>query len=256
MARITAFVAILTLAFLPACTTTTQSTDTVAIRIATDATFPPFHYIHGGEVTGYDVAVATEAVERIGATPNVVRITNYDKLFDDLLAGEVDMVAATTGITPEREEIYLFSTPYYTTCQAALVRDGEDRPHTVADLEGQRVGAAGAGTSFRAMSGLPAEHVRIRPGEDGVAMLRAGDIDALIIDEYEVVALAAEHDDLTVIPEPVALERYAIVMAPGSTHLKKQLDKAIADMARDGTLARLQEQFNLNRPVDWPVDIR
>lgn len=253
MPRIIALLAILVP--LTACTTTPVPTST-ATRVATDATFPPFHYIHDGEVTGYDVAVATTALRRIGYPATIVHIPDYDQLFADLRDGHVDMVAATTGITPEREKIYLFSIPYYITCQAALVRAGPDEPQARADLDGRRVGAAGTGTSFRAMLELKAEHVHIQPGESGLDMLRDGTIDALIIDEYEVVALAQENDDLTVISEPVALEKYAIVLAPKSQRLKKALDKALADMASDGTLEQLREQYQLTRPNDWPVNIR
>lgn len=252
--RRSALLIVLLASLLPSCTTTGPRQAT--IRIATDATFPPFHYINDGMIEGYDIAVAVGALDRAGYQSTVTQVSDYDELFAGLREGRVDMIAATTGITPERQETYIFSTPHYITCQAALVRTGDGEPRTIGDLAGRRVGAGGSGTSFRAMSSLPAEHVHIQPGADGVAMLRAGDIDALIIDEYEVVALARDNDDLTCLPEPVALERYALVMAPRSTHLKKQLDNALADMARDGTLDELRERFGLNRPDDWPIDIR
>ena len=99
-----------------------------------------------GQVTGFDVELARTLATRAGYEPRIIAIP-YEHLFDDLLAGAFEVVAATTGITPERRQIYAFSDPYFDTCQAALVRTGADEPTSLADLAGRRVGAAGAGTS-------------------------------------------------------------------------------------------------------------
>ena len=226
-------------------------------RIATDATFPPFHFVaDDGSIDGYDVAVAKEALDRAHRPfVSVVRVEDYDRMFADLRAGRVELIAATTGITAEREKRYLFSTPYFETCQAALVRSGPGEPRTLADLTGKRVGATGAGTSFMAMMSLDAVHVEIQAGQSGVDALREGQIDALVIDEFDVVALAREHDDLAALPEPVALESYALVIRKADVRLKRDLDEALASMRADGTLDRLQREYGLVRPDDWPIKL-
>lgn len=226
------------------------------IRVATDATFPPFHYLEAGNLAGYDVELATTALRRAGIEHEWIHVPDYDKMFADLREGRIDMVAATTGITPERRKTYRLSSPYYVTCQAALVREGPDEPRTLEALTGRRVGASGSGTSLRAMRSLDADHVHLQPGESGVDMLRRGDIDALVIDEYEVVDLARSNDDLTVILEPVAREQYVFVLNLDAVSLQRQLDKALTHMERDGTIDALQEKHGLRRPDDWPIDVR
>lgn len=237
-----------------------------AITIATDATFPPFHYFDdNAEVTGFDVELAIAVSERAGFGAGVVAIP-YEHLFEDLLAGAYDVVAATTGITPEREQIYLFSVPYYDTCQAALVRVGAGEPRSLAELAGRRVGAAGAGTSLKALDNLPdAIHVLLSEREatedtikdDGsVPVLENGDIDALIVDEMDAVEAArASNGRLRVLREPVALEQYAFVFAPGNARLKDQFDRILARMQSDGSLEALLVEFGLDRGADWPVDL-
>ena len=97
------------------------------ISIATDATFAPFHYIdESGRVTGYDIELARQLAIRAGFEPEVI-VVPYADLFDGLLAGQYNVVAATTGITAERQQSYRFSDPYFDTCQAALVRSGPKR---------------------------------------------------------------------------------------------------------------------------------
>ena len=236
------------------------------VTIATDATFPPFHYFDDdAQVTGFDVELAKALADRAGYVGRAIAIP-YEHLFDDLLAGGFDVVAATTGITPEREQRYFFSAPYYDTCQAALVRTGEGEPRTLADLSGRRVGAAGAGTSVKALDNLPdAIHVLLSEREatedtikeDGsVPVLESGDIDALIVDEMDAVEAARlSNGRLRVLREPVALEEYGFVFAPRNAHLKQQFDRALAAMRADGSLQEMLIAFGLERDADWPIDL-
>lgn len=110
------------------------------LRIVSDATFAPFHYIgDDGVATGFDIELARLMADRAGFRP-VILVRPYDQLLKGLNTGDHDLVAATTGVTPERELIYLFTTPYFETCQTALVRTGPGEPVTIADLRGRRVG--------------------------------------------------------------------------------------------------------------------
>lgn len=264
------FLVVAALALLAGCASTPSSdTANLSVRaeivIATDATFAPFHYFDDRlEITGFDIELARLLVERAGYMPRVIAVP-YADLFDDLVAGSYDIVAATTGITQEREAKYLFSAPYYDTCQAALVRTGEGEPGSLDELYGRRVGAAGAGTSVRALDNLTGVvPVLLSSGEaseniiqeDGsVPVLENDTIDALIVDEMDAIESArASNGRLRVLSEPVALEQYGMVLAPGRNALKRQLDGALRELHADGTLANLERRFGLDRGDDWPID--
>lgn len=225
------------------------------IVIATDAAFPPFHLIDdNGMVSGYDIELARAVLRSAGyETQTVVR--PYGELLPGLLKRRHDLVAATTGITPERQRSYLFSTPYFETCQAVLVRVGEHEPKTLGELAGRRVGAAGTGTSARALRNLPGvERVRLGKGTQGLPALLSGEIDALVIDEFEVVSAARKDSDrLNVLDEPAALESYGFVLAPDQAQLARQVNAALQKLRDDGTIARLKQRFGLNRDRDWPI---
>ena len=253
-------------ALLGACDVERSSGDREIITVATDATFPPFHYIEGGgAVTGFDVELAGELVRRSGFEPRVT-VVPYEELFGGLLAGDYDLIAATTGITEDRQRSYLFTNPYFDTCQVALVRTGEGEPESLADLAGLKVGAAGAGTSVAALSALPQavpvllserEATEDTIMEDGsVPVLASREIDALVVDELDAVdAARASNGYLRVLAEPVALEQYGFVMAPGSAELKRALDDALAGIRADGTYDRLLDRYELRRGEDWPVEL-
>lgn len=231
-----------------------NSPATQTLRIATDATFPPFHFVDdAGAVTGFDVDLASAAAVAAGFNVELV-VVAYDELFAGLKNGDHDVVAASTGITPERKAEYLFSIPYYETCQAAVVRSGASEPRSLFDLRDRRLGAAGSGTSLQAMhETLAAEYFSIGDGE-GVEFLAARKIDAWIVDEFDAVAVArGSHGELVVLPEPVSLERYGLVLARGRADLKKRLDESLAALIDDGSVAGLRRKFGVQRDAEWPV---
>ncbi len=234
------------------------------VLIATDATFPPFHYVdEAGTVTGFDIELSRELARRAGYTPKVV-VLSYDGLFEGLLAERHHVVAATTGITPERAQQYLFTDAYFNTCQAALVRSGGGEPQRLSDLAGRRVGATGAGTSVAALrqlpDAIPVLLSELKGKEDAVQKdgrvptLEGGEIDALIVDELVAVEAArASGGRLRVLPEPVALEQYGLVLPPGSHELKREFDDALESMRTDGSMRALERRFGLDRGDDWPI---
>jgi ABC-type amino acid transport substrate-binding protein len=237
------------------------------VIIATDATFPPFHYVDdAGNVTGFDVELARAVLDRAGyAAPRVV-VTAYDELFDGLLGERHHVVAATTGITPERQARYLFSEPYFETCQAVLVRRAPGEPEQLADLAGRKVGAAGAMTSAMALEGLSGTVPVILTKQDvteemirddgRVPLLESGTIDALVVDEFEAVEAArASQGRLRVLSQPLAREQYAFVLAPGDLVLKQALDAALQELRRDGALRRIELAYGVDRDSDWPIDL-
>ena len=229
--------------------------DPPSLRIASDATFPPFHYLDDeGTPTGLDLALAEEAARRAGYAAEVV-VRPYDVLFAELLEGRHDLVAATTGVTPEREARYLFTRPYFSTAQVVIVRTGPGEPGTLGDLEGRRVGAAGEGTSAAALGTLAdVERVVLGKGQAGVPALEGGEIDALIVDEFDAVAAArASEGRLRVLREPVAREDYAFVLTPGRASLKAELDAALDTMEQEGRFAEIRSAFGVERDADWPV---
>jgi ABC-type amino acid transport substrate-binding protein len=254
----TQLIAAVALALPAGCAAPTRTTSAPGrtLVIATDAAFPPFHYTdEQGHVTGHDVELAIEAARRARYRAEVIVVRPYSALFDGLLSGRHHLVAATTGLTPQRQAAFALSIPYFDTCQAILVRTGPGEPAGLSDLKGRRVGAAGDGTSARALAGLSGvQAVRLDSSSGALAELTAGRIDALVNDEFEAVSAARRQPELLrVLAEQAAPESYVFVMHPANLKLKSQIDEALRDMERDGTMTQLRSRFGLDRPADWPV---
>ena len=233
---------------LVACSTSPRHAELI---IATDATFAPFHWIdEGGSATGFDVELAKAVAADAGFVPRVI-VLPYTDLFTGLNPTSHDMVAATTGITAERQRQFAFSDSYFMTCQVAVVRAGADEPQNLADLSSRRIGAAGSGTSASAMSALDGVHVSIADGT-GLNALREGAIDAWIVDEFD--AVQAANGEFRVLPRGVSSEQYGLVMALNRPDLTAAINRSLSRLRSDGTLQRLLDQFGVSRDANWPVN--
>jgi ABC-type amino acid transport substrate-binding protein len=250
-----------------------ESRSNQIVRIGSDALFPPFHFVQGEDletavrdssegidfekVSGYDIELLRAVLDHAGLEHQTMVVRPYDALFKGIAKGHHDVVAATTGITKQRQELYLFSDPYYETCQAIVVRIGDDEPKTISDLQGRKVGAAGAGTSAKAAGELPnVETVILEKGSLGLTALYEGEIDAYVVDEFEAVAMArADSGKLAVLAEPAAPESYGFVMGKDQTELQSRINESLNALKANGRIKKLREQFGVARDDQWPVKI-
>lgn len=100
-----------------------------------------------------------------------------------------------------------------------------------------------------------AEYVSLGDGQ-GLSSLEKKSIDAWIVDEFDSVRDArASSGRLQVLREPVALERYAFVLAKSQTEWKDKLNQALAGLEREGRVAALRTRYGVARDAQWPVAI-
>ena len=169
----------------------------------------------------------------------------WDGIFAGLAAGNYDLLAASTTITPERQKAFDFTEPYYGVVQAVVMPKGK-KINSLADLKGLTVGS--------------------QIGITGVFVLRKADVGAKI-KEYDDIGLAFEdlaagRTDAVICDDPVAKyyankradfagkfnvaylhkdpEYYGFCLRKGDTELLERLNKAIASMQADGTEAKLK----------------
>lgn len=73
-------------------------------------------------------------------------------------------------------------------------------------------------------------------GADAVQALVQGKADAVIIDSEPAKVFVTKNTSLTILPDPFAVEEYAIAYKKGNDELGSQLDKALDELKADGTL--------------------
>ncbi|QCR19373.1 amino acid ABC transporter substrate-binding protein [Agrococcus sp. SGAir0287] len=215
--------------------------------VGTEGTYSPFsfHEDGTGDLTGYDVDVITAVAEELGVDVRFEE-TQWDAIFAGLDAGRWDVIANQVSINPERQERYLFSTPYTYSPGVLIVPTGSDI-QSFDDL----AGATSAQSLTSNWAEVATEAGATVEGVEGFAqaveLLRTGRVDATINDrltylDYEQ-AQGGGDLGIEVVAETDDVSESAVTLRQGSEDLQAAIDEALATLAADGTLAEISERY-------------
>ena len=91
------------------------------LKLGTNAAFPPFEYVNGKDVVGFDISMGEYIAQNMGTKLEVVDMA-FDSLVAAVQSGAVDFVAAGMTINEERKKNVDLSDPYYESEQVIIVR--------------------------------------------------------------------------------------------------------------------------------------
>jgi polar amino acid transport system substrate-binding protein len=217
------------------------------ITVGSDVPYPPFEEFgkSKSEFKGFDIELVEAIGEKIGREPEFID-TSFDTIFRDLAQGKFEMVASATTITDEREKTVDFTNPYYLpSAQSIVVTTGTTDIKTAKDLDGRTVGVQQGTTGEEYVEEeTDAGEVRTFPqGPDTIPALKAGTIDAVVIDR-PVAERAVEKDDGIEIAGGIETEeQYGFVVAQGEEELLDELNKGLEEILDDGTYVRIYKKW-------------
>lgn len=90
------------------------------LKIATNATFPPYEFYENGKITGIDIDIARAVADKLGKRL-IVSDMEFDAIIPAVQSGKADMGVAGITITPERLKNIDFSISYAKSQQAVLI---------------------------------------------------------------------------------------------------------------------------------------
>jgi ABC-type amino acid transport substrate-binding protein len=220
------------------------------LRVASDLDNRPFAWVDdAGTPHGRDVEMMQAVADRLGRKLVWTR-QPFETLLPAAEAGEVDVVCATLGVTPERERLVAFSIPYFHTELACVTLAAPGAPRTLAELAGRRVGAGAGTTSARALALRAPQAIAVLENKAGLPALErltSGAVDALVMDGPAADALVASAPGVLVrLPVSFGPEDYALVLPPNSA-LLAPVDGVLRGLELDGTLARLDAAYGLQQ---------
>jgi len=217
------------------------------LRIAMEGTYPPFNFKDPktGQLAGYDVDVAKAVSAKLGLKPEFVS-TEWSAILAGLAAGKYDVIVSQVGITPKREQAFDFSQPYTYSSPQLIVRRNESLQYkTLADLKGKTLGV-GQGSVFeqqaKAVPGIVVKSYPAAP--ENLQDLAFGRVDAALNDSL-MVAYLLKNSQLPIKAgaRVGAVERMGIPFRKGNPKFKAAVDKALAELQRDGSLARMSTRW-------------
>ena len=218
------------------------------IIVASDCTWPPMEMLDANKKPeGYSTDYLRAIGKAIGADMEVRNVA-WDGIFSGITTGQYDVVASSVTITPERQQQFDFTDPYYEVVQAVVVPEGKS-VKSLADLKGKKVGG--------------------QIGTTGIFVLRKANVGA-DIKEYDDVGLAMQdlmnnRIDAVICDDPVAMyyankkadtdgklnlsfktdekEYYGFTVRKGRKDLVEKLNKGIKQVKASGEEAKIIEKW-------------
>lgn len=203
-----------------------------AIKVATDATWPPMEMVDvNKKIVGYDIDFMNAVAKEAGVTV-VFKNTAWDGIFAGLDSGQYDAIISSVTITEERKAKYDFTEPYTSIGQILVVPKSNAGAKALVDMKGKKVGAQ-IGTTG-AMEIKKAGVDLKTYDEVGLAFedLVNGRIDGVVCDEPVAANFALKKKEyqgkLKLVGKAFTKEGYGIVVKKGNKELLDLLNKGIA----------------------------
>ncbi|SDG93351.1 glutamate ABC transporter substrate-binding protein [Nonomuraea jiangxiensis] len=208
-----------------------------------------------GEPQGFDADVARYLARKLAGGPDVRIIwrESPSSTREALLQnGTVDMIVASYSITSARRPKVTFGGPYVVDQQDTMVRADDPDIHSVADLRGKRICLAEGSNSYRRLVdpppdgelGIRAVLVPAHDYSDCVQMLADHKLDAVSTENLALAGFVQQQPGrFRLLNDPISDERWGVGLKKGDRATCEAVNKAVADMWRDGTAAGLLDKW-------------
>ena len=222
------------------------------IVAATEGNWAPwtFHDETTNELTGFDVEVTRLIAAKLGVEAEFVECP-WESIFAGIDAGRYDLAANGVEITEERAEKYDFSTPYGYIRTALVVHKDNEDIKTFEDLAGKSTVNSIASTYMTLAESYGAKATGVSTLDMTIENVLYKRADATLNAEVSIYDYLSVHPDaeikivaLTDDASQVAFPLYAPENNPDDdATLMEAINQAIEELAAEGELSRLSEQF-------------
>ena len=224
------------------------------LRIGFAVGYAPFSEIGtDGQLKGFEIDVAQALCARM-AVQCTPAILEFDGLIPALQSRKIDAIMASMSITPERQQVIAFSTPYYYSPARMVMRDSR-ADVTPAGMKGKRIGVE-RGTiheRFLAEQFNGIQLLRYSTQDQVFLDLKSGRLDATLVDAAIAQFGFLNHADGRgfgfVGPDFARDQRYygkgigvGLRKADTAT-LGQRMDEALAALRSNGTLKTINDRY-------------
>lgn len=215
--------------------------------IATEGTYKPFTFHEdggSGALTGYDVEIAQAVADKLGVKTNFQE-TQFDGIFAGLDAKRFDVIANQISINPERQKKYEFSTPYTVSTGVVVTKSDNSSITSIADLKGKTTAQSLTSNWYKIATEAGANVQGVEGWAQSVALLQQGRVDAIVNDKLTYLDFAKTTPDsgLKIAAETTDKSQSAFALPKGANALASAIDKALAELAADGTLSTISNKY-------------
>lgn len=213
-----------------------------------DDSFPPYGYRdEDNNIVGYDIDLAAEVCSRIGVTLKCQPI-DWDSKEQELNTGKIDCIWNGFTINDERLAAMEFTDPYVDNSQILAVNKGSGIKK-LSDMNGKILGLQAGSSAADALEDnigfkeTLKEVVEFKDNLTALMDLEAKGVDAVLLDIGVAQQAIKEGRSFEILSEPVAAEKYGVGFRKGDVKLRDAVQKALEDMVKDGTMAKLDQKW-------------
>lgn len=234
---------------LSACgTSKTGGNEKKTLKVVTDAAYAPFEYQDKGEIVGFDIDFVNAVAKEAGYDVKIEHV-GWDPVFVEVEGKTADFGVSSITITPEREESYDFTVPYFLSKNEILVPKGSSIK-SAKDLEGKKIAVQNGTTGQEVVETLFGKNnpnlKKFENNNLAILELKNGGVDAVVADNSVVETYVKNNpkDNFEFIEDEGAFanEFYGLLLPKGSK-LKGDLDKAIKKVIDNGTYAKIYKKW-------------
>jgi polar amino acid transport system substrate-binding protein len=218
------------------------------LTVSTDPAYPPQSSLNEdtGEYEGFDIDVATAIAEAIGVDV-AWEAPAWETITAGSWQGRWDLSVGSMTVTPEREEVLHFSTPYYYTPAVVLVgADDTSISDLTTDLDGQTIGVCG-GCTYDAFLIDDPEIVTTDTDTTAIEQLVQGRVAAVITSATTAQGAVDAGLAVKVVGDPLYYEPLAAAIDASSEQdpesFVARVSEIIEGMHEDGSLSELSIQW-------------
>lgn len=220
------------------------------LTMATNAAFPPYEYVEGGEIAGIDAEIAAAIAGKLGLEL-LIDDMEFDSITEAVKSGKADLGLAGMTVTPDRQEEVDFTVSYATGVQVVIVTEdsaiasvddlfAEDASHVIGvqrnttgdiyttdDIEDEGLGTID----------------RYSKGAEAIQALKTGKVDCVVIDNEPAKAFVAEVEGLKILETEYVTEDYAAAMSKDNKALYDAVNAALQELIADGTIQGIIDKY-------------
>ncbi len=217
--------------------------------VATSPDFPPFESLdENGDVVGIEIEIMDLICKELGVELEI-KDMNFDSVLPGVQTGKFDVGVSGISVTPEREKNVLFTDAYCLAAQSIVVVEGSPITNK-ADLKDKSI-AVQTGTTAQDFCLENNYDVKgFKGNAQAQTALLSDKVAAWVIDDLTAKEMVDTYNagnpekKLVILDEAMTTEPYAFAFAFGSEDLVEEINKILADLIADGTVASIFEKYN------------
>ena len=225
-----------------------RSTKTINVAFSADSL--PFSFVDAKQQpAGYSIDLCKRVIVQLGRAAGVDELkvnwivgTAAERVAM-VASGKADIDCANTTATQARMADVDFSSLIFLDGGGFLVKGPTITKFT--DLAGKKIGVISGTTTEQRLDGalkqrlINATVTKVRDGNEGLAMLESGSVDAFASDKIKLIGLAAQAKDpkpLVILADDLSIEPLAFALPRGDSAMRLEVNRALTHVYIGGEI--------------------